>query len=51
MYFPEDTTYAVLFWELVCLNYINLIKIVTITLEKIAILCLGAPVKGPYFWK
>jgi hypothetical protein len=49
-YFPEDTTYAVLFREIVSINYQN-IRIIEALFEKVAILCVGVSLKGPYFWR
>lgn len=39
-HFPEDTRYAVLFREMVSINYYNLIKIVFYVIKKIMVLFL-----------
>jgi hypothetical protein len=50
MFGSLDTTYAVLFREMISINYWNLIETITVIFEKVAILCFGAQLKGPYFW-
>jgi hypothetical protein len=47
-YFPEGTTCAVLFKEMLSINDRNLIKIITAVLEKITISFLAAHLKGPF---
>jgi hypothetical protein len=49
-YFSDDTTYAVLFGDIITITYWNLIKNVGGIFEKIAIFCFGTHLKGPYFW-
>jgi hypothetical protein len=48
--FSEDTTYAVLFREMVSLNYCNLIKVIRDILEKIAVSFFEPHMKGLYFY-
>jgi hypothetical protein len=47
--FPENTTCALLFREMVSKNYWNPNKIVGAVFEKIVISCFGSHVKGPDF--
>jgi hypothetical protein len=46
----EDTAYSIMFREIVSINRENLKKIVASLLDKIAILCLGYPKIGHYFF-
>jgi hypothetical protein len=50
IYFPQNTTDIILFWEMLSINYWNLIKTVTAIFEKLTILFLEAHLKGPYLW-
>jgi hypothetical protein len=50
IYFPQNTIYIILFWEMLSIHYWNLIKIVTAIFEKLTILFLEAHLNGPYLW-
>jgi hypothetical protein len=45
-YFPEDTTYAVLFREISSINWQILVKLVRAVFEKETILCFDTRLKG-----
>jgi hypothetical protein len=49
IHFAGGTSSAVLFREMVSINYLNLIRIVRS--EKMALLCFGAHLKGSPFWR
>jgi hypothetical protein len=49
-YFPDDTTYGVLFWEMVLISNWNLIKIITAICERVTICFCGNSEGLLSFW-